>query len=86
VVQAAPGFPASSTRAAAIALAVASNIGAAGFAFSASLAGLLWKSITRQKGIDIKQSTFAYWNCFPLLVTTSVGLAIVTAEMSVLYH
>jgi Na+/H+ antiporter NhaD/arsenite permease-like protein len=85
VVHAAPDFPASSTRAAAIALAVASNIGAVSFTFSASLAGLLWKSITGQKGINIKQSTFAFWNCFPLLVMVSVGLAIVTAEMSVLY-
>ena len=86
VVQVAPDFPASSTRAAAIALAVASNIGAASFTFSASLAGLLWKSILENKGIKIKQSTFAFWNCFPLLVMTGVGLAIVTAEMSVLYH
>ena len=85
VVHAAPDFPASSTRAAAIALVVASNIGAVGFTFSASLAGLLWKSITGQKGVNIKQSTFAFWNCLPLLVMTSVGLAIVTAEMSVLY-
>jgi Na+/H+ antiporter NhaD/arsenite permease-like protein len=85
VVHAAPDFPASSARAAAIALAVASNIGAASFTFSASLAGLLWKSILEQKGIKIKQSTFAFWNCLPLLVMTGVGLAIVTAEMSVLY-
>ena len=85
VVHAAPDFPASSARAAAIALAVASNIGAASFTFSASLAGLLWKSILDSKGIKIKQSTFAFWNCLPLLVMTGVGLAIVTAEMSVLY-
>ena len=85
VVHVAPDFPGSSTRAAAIALAVASNIGAVSFTFSASLAGLLWRSITRQKGINIKQSTFAFWNCLPLLMMTSVGLAIVTAEMSVLY-
>ena len=85
VVHAAPDFPASSARAAAIALAVASNIGAASFTFSASLAGLLWKSILEQKGIKIRQSTFAFWNCLPLLVMTGVGLAIVTAEMSVLY-
>jgi len=85
VVHAAPEFPADSARAAAIALAVASNIGAASFTFSASLAGLLWKSILGQKGIKIKQSTFAFWNCLPLLVMTGVGLAIVTAEVSVLY-
>ena len=85
VVHAAPDFPAGSIRAAAIALAVASNIGAVGFTFSASLAGLLWKSILEEKGIKVRQSTFAFWNCLPLLVMTGVGLAIVTAEMHFLY-
>jgi hypothetical protein len=85
VVHAAPDFPASSARAAAIALAVASNIGAASFTFSASLAGLLWKSILGQKGINVRQSMFAFWNCLPLLAMTGVGLAVVTAEMQVLY-
>ena len=85
VVHAAPDFPASSTRAAAIALAVASNIGAVSFTFSASTAGLLWRSILGSKEINIKQSTFAFWNCLPLLVMTGVGLGIVTAEMKLLY-
>jgi Na+/H+ antiporter NhaD/arsenite permease-like protein len=74
-----------STRAAAIALAVASNIGAVSFTFSASLAGLLWNSILSQKGITVKQRQFAYWNLLPLAVMTTVGLAIVSAEMAVLY-
>lgn len=74
-----------STRAAAIALAVASNIGAVSFTFSASLAGLLWKSILTQKKIPMKQRTFAFWNMLPLLAMTGVGLAIVTAEMAILY-
>ena len=85
VVHAAPDFPVGSTRAAAIALAVASNIGAVSFTFSASLAGLLWKSILGQKGINVKQSMFAFWNCLPLLAMTGVGLAVVTAEMQFLY-
>ena len=85
VVHAAPDFPVGSTRAAAIALAVASNIGAISFTFSASLAGLLWKSILGQKGINVKQSTFAFWNCLPLLAMTVVGLAVVTGEMQFLY-
>lgn len=86
VVLAAPGFPADSTRAAAIALAVASNIGAVSFTFSASLAGLLWKSILGGKGVNnITQSKFAFWNCLPLLMMTAAGLAVVTGEMSVLY-
>ncbi|KAG1766725.1 hypothetical protein EV702DRAFT_980712 [Suillus placidus] len=72
-------------RAAAIALAVASNIGAVSFTFSASLAGLLWRGILKQKGIIVPQTTFAYWNALPLAVMTVVGLSIVCAEMAVLY-
>ncbi|GJJ08743.1 hypothetical protein Clacol_002962 [Clathrus columnatus] len=79
-------MPPHSLRAAAISLAVASNIGAVSFTFSASLAGLLWKTILGQKGINIRQFTFAKWNVFPLLSMTTVGLAIVSAEMAVLYH
>ena len=85
IVRAAPGFSGPSTRAAAIALAIASNIGAVSFTFSASLAGLLWSSILGQKGIIVKQRTFAYWNLLPLAVMTTVGLGIVSAEMAVLY-
>ncbi|KAF5343035.1 hypothetical protein D9758_011149 [Tetrapyrgos nigripes] len=79
------GFPSDTTRAAGIALALASNIGAVSFTFSASLAGLLWKSILEQKGIKITQKTFAFWNMLPILVMTVVGLGVVSAEMAVLY-
>ena len=72
-------------RSAAIALAVASNIGAVSFTFSASLAGLLWKQILIQKWKPISQTTFAKWNLCPILVMTAVGLAVVSAEMAVLY-
>jgi Na+/H+ antiporter NhaD/arsenite permease-like protein len=64
----AANLPDHSFRAAAIALAVASNIGAVSFTFSASLAGLLWRQILRQKGIIVNQRTFAYWNTLPILV------------------
>lgn len=82
----AAALPSHSARAAAIALAVASNIGAVSFTFSASLAGLLWKDILAQKKIFVKQREFAYWNCLPLLVMTVTGLAVVCAEMAVLYQ
>ncbi|KAG2341357.1 hypothetical protein BDR05DRAFT_965402 [Suillus weaverae] len=72
-------------RAAAIALAVSSNIGAVSFTFSASLAGLLWKGILNQKGINVTQPTFAYWNALPLVVMTVAGLSVVCAEMTFLY-
>jgi hypothetical protein len=73
-------------RSAAIALAVASNIGAVSFTFSASLAGLLWRQILSNKDIIIAQKTFARWNLGPIVVMTAVGLAVVSAEMAVLYH
>ena len=73
-------------RSAAIALAVASNIGAVSFTFSASLAGLLWRQILSQKKIDIAQTTFAKWNLAPVLVMTVAGLGVVSAEMAVLYR
>ncbi|KAL4268335.1 Citrate transporter-like domain-containing protein [Pleurotus pulmonarius] len=77
-------LPPASDRAGAIALAVASNIGAVSFTFSASLAGLLWQTILKQKGIKITQTTFAKWNALPLLMMTCVGLAVVSAEMAVI--
>lgn len=72
-------------RSAAIALAVASNIGAVSFTFSASLAGLLWRQILSQKKIVVTQLTFAKWNLGPILVMTAVGLAVVSAEIAILY-
>jgi hypothetical protein len=112
----AAGLPPNTTRAAGVALAVASNIGAVSFTFSASLAGLLWKTILKQKQdeiaedeaeklalarrtqkdippgtfqfskrLEITQGVFAWWNLLPLGVMTVVGLAVVSAEMAVLY-
>ena len=72
-------------RSAAIALAIASNVGAVSFTFSASLAGLLWRQILTQKNIMVTQVEFARWNLAPIVVMTTVGLAVVSAEMAVLY-
>lgn len=77
-------LPDHTSRAGAIALAVASNIGAVSFTFSASLAGLLWRAILKQKGIHISQMTFAFWNMLPILVMTVVGLGVVSIEMAVI--
>ncbi|TFK64555.1 hypothetical protein BDN72DRAFT_774429 [Pluteus cervinus] len=77
-------FDSHGNLAAAIALAVASNVGAVSFTFSASLAGLLWRDILRQKGIFIKQRSFAFWNLLPLVAMTVVGLGVVCAEMAAL--
>ena len=81
-------LPADSTRAAGVALAVASNIGAVSFVFSASLAGLLWKGIIDDQKPDnkITQRAFAKWNMIPLIVMMGVGLAVVSLEMHIKYR
>ncbi|RXW17660.1 hypothetical protein EST38_g8192 [Candolleomyces aberdarensis] len=81
----ASNFPDNTARAAAVSLAVASNIGAVSFTFSASLGGLLWVAILKDKGIKIKQWKFAMWNTLPLIAMTGVGLGVVSAMMAVLY-
>ncbi|KAF8623757.1 hypothetical protein AX15_006200 [Amanita polypyramis BW_CC] len=90
----AANLPFDSTRAAGVALAVASNIGAVSFVFSASLAGLLWKDIIDgqirdrkdRKEKSITQWTFAKWNTIPLLVMMGVGLAVVSVEVHIKYR
>lgn len=72
-------------RAASIALAVGSNIGAISVVFSASLAGLLWKSILVQKGIQVKRRTFAGWNVPVLGAVMAVGFLVVWAEVVVYF-
>jgi len=81
----ASSMPDHTARAAAISLAVASNIGAVGVVYSASLAGLLWEHILTQKKKRISQRQFAMYNVLPLSVMTIAGLGIVCAEMAVLY-
>ncbi|WWC85208.1 uncharacterized protein L201_000067 [Kwoniella dendrophila CBS 6074] len=66
-------------------LAVGSNFGAYSFVFSASLAGLLWKSILAQKGIHIKLREFIKWNFWPICVTMLVGCLVVAGEVCVIY-
>ncbi|KAJ6460941.1 hypothetical protein C8R45DRAFT_1028706 [Mycena sanguinolenta] len=77
-------LPSHTQRSAAISLAVASNIGAVSFTFSASLAGLLWRGILKQKGIIIGQRSFAFWNTLPLVAMGVAGLGVVCAEMAIL--
>jgi len=82
----AAGLSDATSRAGAISLAVASNVGAVSFTFSASLAGLLWKTILEQKETFMDQRTFAKWNSIPIFVMTTVGLAVVSIEMAILYR
>ncbi|ORY64732.1 hypothetical protein BCR35DRAFT_295125 [Leucosporidium creatinivorum] len=60
--------------------ALASNLGAFSWTFSSSLAGLLWVSILRQKGIFVKEREFAGWNLLFLPVLSTVASGIVLME------
>lgn len=61
--------------------AMASNIGAFSWAACSSLAGLLWMSILRQKGIYVKSREFAGWNLLFLPILSTVSSAVVLLEL-----
>ncbi|KAK4704968.1 hypothetical protein P7C70_g1252, partial [Phenoliferia sp. Uapishka_3] len=61
--------------------AMASNVGAVSWCFSASLAGLLWESILRQKGIKVRRRAFAGWNLAFLPVLAGTASVVVLLEI-----
>ncbi|KAG8739977.1 hypothetical protein FRC12_016149 [Ceratobasidium sp. 428] len=65
------------------ALAIGSNYGAFSTVFSASLAGLLWRDILRQKGIIVKRSEFAKFNIALIFSAMTVGCAVLVAQIYV---
>ena len=67
------------------AIAFASNTGAFSFCVQASLAGLLWRTILRSKNIYVSAGQFAKWNLLPTAVVTTVGLAVIVAEICIIY-
>ncbi|GAA5895749.1 uncharacterized protein JCM6883_001610 [Sporobolomyces salmoneus] len=67
-------------RGAIYSLALSSNLGAFSWTISASLAGLLWTTILRQKGIKVSQRSFAAFNLPVLLILQTVASAVVLLE------
>ena len=63
------------------ALALGSNYGAFTLSFSASLAGLLWRDILRQKGIHVRQMQFLRTNMPIVLVALVIGCATLLGEI-----
>lgn len=53
--------------------------------FSASLAGLLWRTILRQKNRTVTQMDFLRFNWLPMVVTMLVGCLIVAGEVCIMY-
>jgi Na+/H+ antiporter NhaD/arsenite permease-like protein len=66
-------------------LALGSNYGAFTLTFSASLAGLLWRDILRQKGIHVRQYQFAQLN-MGTFVIASVASGVVLIGQTMVVH
>jgi Na+/H+ antiporter NhaD/arsenite permease-like protein len=63
------------------AMAVGVNYGAFSAAFSAALAGLLWRDILRRKFIEVRSSQFAKVNLPIIAITMTVGCAVLIGEV-----
>ena len=68
------------------ALALGTNFGAYTFSFSASLAGLLWRDILKQKGFEVSQKRFAVSNLPVIGLAICVAGAVLIAEVYVVPH
>lgn len=62
-------------------MALGVNYGAFSTAFSASLAGLLWRDILRRKHIHVKASEFARVNIRIIAFAMAVGCAVLVGEV-----
>ena len=62
-------------------VAMGSNIGAFSYTFAGSLAGLLWRGLLKDKGIEVGPVKFAVVNLVPLLMQITVASAIVLGEV-----
>ncbi|KAI0827691.1 hypothetical protein BC628DRAFT_1367947 [Trametes gibbosa] len=83
---ASPGAPAVDPRerdGALYALALGSNVGACTLTFSASLAGLLWRAILREKGVRVRAREFLLLNLPLSGVAMLVGCAVLVAQVYV---
>ncbi|KAF9646199.1 hypothetical protein BDM02DRAFT_3156650 [Thelephora ganbajun] len=66
-------------------LAIASNYGAFTFTICASLAGLLWRDILKQKGINVRQWQFCKLNLPLVIVSMVASSAVLIGEMYVVH-
>ena len=66
-------------------LAIGSNYGAFTLTFSASLAGMLWRDILRQKGIHVRGWQFAGLNVGTFLVSSVASGAVLIGQTLVVH-
>jgi Na+/H+ antiporter NhaD/arsenite permease-like protein len=62
-------------------MAIGVNYGAFSTAFSASLAGLLWRDILARKHIRVKSLDFARVNLPIIAISMTVGCAVLVGEV-----
>lgn len=67
------------------ALAIGSNYGAFTLTFSASLAGLLWRQILRDKGIHVRPLQFLLLNAPIALVAMAASSAVLVGQVYVIH-
>lgn len=65
-------------------MAVGVNYGAFSTAFSASLAGLLWRDILARKHIRIRSLDFARVNLPIIAISMAVGLTVLVGEVYIM--
>ena len=65
-------------------MALGVNYGAFSIAFSASLAGLLWRDILARKHIRISRLEFARVNLPIIAITMLVGLVVLTGQIYII--
>lgn len=62
-------------------MALGVNYGAFSVVFSASLAGLLWRSILDRKGIYVRSLDFARYNLPIIAASMAVGCGVLAAQV-----
>lgn len=65
-------------------MALGVNYGAFSVAFSASLAGLLWRDVLARKHIHIRARDFARYNVSIMAVSMIVGCAVLVGEVYIM--
>jgi Na+/H+ antiporter NhaD/arsenite permease-like protein len=65
-------------------MALGVNYGAFSMAFSASLAGLLWRDILARKHIRVRRLDFARVNLPIIAIAMAVGCAVLVAEVYIM--
>lgn len=65
-------------------MAIGVNYGAFSTAFSASLAGLLWRDILARKHINVRRLEFARVNLPIIAIAMSVGCVVLVGEVYII--